>query len=369
MKQEGAQSHGKQQTPGRWQTPNGQIICGGGVEMEWKTRITDLLGCKYPIMEGGLSGIGTWELAAAVSETGADGCITANLYRTPEKLRDAIRKMRDATDKPFAINIPIGMTPRIDEMLEVCFEEKIPHIETAGYKPDEYAERIKKSGITWIHKGATVDFCKHAEKLGADAVVLVGLDGYGFKNIKQLPTFTSIANAARQIKVPLLAAGGIADGRTFLGALALGADGIYMGTAFEVTQECRLSQKMKQNIVEAVPDHPGLIHELLAPPDMEAYMAVRAAKDTMPFEKWIPAMEAVHLKHSKWKEVRPMWEMAESLVEGKDQDTDMIGERIKGPYSFSCAYIDEIPTCKQLVERIVREAEEILDGWEFLKTR
>jgi len=337
--------------------------------MEWKTRITDLLGCKYPIMEGGLSGIGTWELAAAISETGAVGCITANLYKTPEKFEDAVRKMRKATDKSFAVNIPIGMTRNIDEILEVCFAEKVPHIETAAYRPDEYAERIKKSGIPWIHKGATVDYCKHAENLGADAVVLVGLDGYGFKNIRQLPTFTAISHAAKTIEVPLLAAGGIGDGRTFLGALALGADGIYMGTAFEVTQECRLSEKIKQNIVKAIPDHPDLIHELIAPPDMEAYMEVKAAKDSMPFEKWIPAMEAVHLKHKKWKDVRPMWEMAEELVEGeKDDDAEMLGERIKGPYSFACAHIDVIPTCKELVERIVREAEEILDSWEFLKT-
>lgn len=337
--------------------------------MEWKTRITDLLECKYPIMEGGLSGIGTWELAAAISETGAVGCITAGLYKTPERLQDAIRKTREAMKNPFAVNITIGMTQHIDEMFEVCFAEKVPHIETAAYRPDEYADRIKKSGIPWIHKAATVDFCKHAEKLGADAVVLVGLDGYGFKNIKQLPTFTAIAHASKQIKVPLLAAGGIGDGHTFLGALALGADGVYMGTAFEVTQECRLSQRIKQNIVDAVPDHPNLIHELLAPPDMNDYMEVKAAKGTMPFERWITAMEAVHLKHSKWKETGPMWEMAEHLAKEEAANFEMMGERIKGPYSFACAYIDNIPTCKELVERIIREAEEILDRWEFLRTR
>lgn len=337
--------------------------------MEWKTRITELLDCKYPIMEGGLSGIGTWELAAAISEAGAVGCITAAVYKTPEKLTEAIRKTRQATRNSFAVNITIGMTPQIDDMFDVCFAEKVPHIETAVYKPDLYAERIKRSGIPWIHKGATVDFCKHAEKLGADAVVLVGLDGYGFKNVKQLPTFTAIAHARRQIKVPLLAAGGIGDGHTFLGALALGADGVYMGTAFEVTKECRLSEKMKQNIVEAIPDHPGLIYELLAPPDMQSYLDVKAAKEEMPFEKWIPAMEAVHLKHKGWKEVKPMWEMAEGLVEGKDADMKFMGDRIKGPYSFACAYIDHVPTCKELIERITREAEQILDSWQFLKTR
>ena len=336
--------------------------------MEWKTRMTEIFDCKYPIMEGGLSGIGTWELAAAISEAGAVGTITAGLYKTPENLQEAIRKTREATKNTFAVNITLGMTRHIDEMFEVCFGEKVPHIETAVYKPDEYADRIKKSGIPWTHKGATVDFCKHAEKLGADAVVLVGLDGYGFKHIKQLPTFTAIANAAREIKVPLIAAGGIADGRTFLGALGLGADGIYMGTAFEVTKECKLSEKIKQNIVKAEPDHPGLIYELLAPPDAKDYQEVRAAKDDMAFEKWIPAMEAVQLKHKRWKEVKPMWEMAEDLKKDEGENSHMMGERIKGPYSFSCAYIDNVPTCKELVERIIREAEEQLKKWEFLKT-
>lgn len=318
-------------------------------------------------MEGGLAGIGDWKLAAAVSETGAIGCITAGLYETPDDLRDAIKKMREFTENPFAVNISIGMVRGIDKMLEVCFEEEVPIIETSAYKPDEYAERIKNSGITWIHKGATVEFCKHAEMLGADAIVLVGLEGYGFKNINQLPTFTSIAHARRQINVPFFAAGGIADGRTFLGALFLGADGIYMGTAFEATKESRLNEKVKQNIVDAIPNHPYLIYRLLAQPEAKAYQEVRAAKEKMPFEKWITAMESVHLKEDRWKDTRPMWERAESSAEGMDQEIRDQNNRVKGPYSFACAYIDDIVTCKELVERIIREAEEILDNCQFLK--
>jgi NAD(P)H-dependent flavin oxidoreductase YrpB (nitropropane dioxygenase family) len=338
------------------------------MQIRWKTRITDLLNCKYPIMQGALSGIGDWKLAAAVSETGAIGCITAGLYKTPDNLRDAVRKAREVTNNPFAVNISIGMTRQIDEMFEVCFEENIQIIETSAYKPDEYAKRIKESGITWIHKAATVEFCKHAERLGADAIVLVGLDGYGFKNFTQLPTFTSIAHAARQIKVPFFAAGGIADGRTFLGALALGADGIYMGTAFEATQESRLNEKIKQNIVDAIPNHPGLIYKLLALPEAKAYREVRAAKDKMPFEKWITAMEIVHLKEDRWKDARPIWERTEGLLEERDPDVKDQDNSIKSPYSFACAYIDNIGTCKELVGKIIREAEEILDSWQFLKT-
>ncbi len=332
--------------------------------MKWKTRLTDLLGCKYPILEGAFHYIGTWELASAISEAGAVGCITASTYNTPDGLRDAIRKLRQVTSNPFTVNISIGLCPHVDGMFDVCFEEKVT-IETAGFKPNDYAKRIKDSGVIWIHKAATVDYCKNGEQLGADAVVLVGLEGYGFKNIKQLPTFTSIAWAAKQINVPLIAAGGIGNGHTFLGALGLGADGIYVGTAFEATKECRLREKIKQNMVDASPDQLGLIYELLAPPKQEDYAAVTAARDTMPLEEWIKAMEAIHLKRDDWKEFSTGKIDVDSFLEG---DAFVIKDKIKGPYSFACAHIDQIYTCRELIERIVNEAEDILRGWEFLKT-
>ena len=332
--------------------------------MEWTTKITELLGCKYPILEGGLSGLGTWELAAAVTNAGAEGCITAGVYRTPDSFREAIRKMRDAVgDKPFTVNFTYGMNKYADEKFRVCVEENIDHIETAVYKPDDIVDRIKEAGMTWIHKAATLRHLKHAEKLGADALVLVGLDGWGFKHPLQLPTFTSIAWAANELSVPLIAAGGIGDARTLLGALGLGAEGVYMGTAFEVCKESRLPEKVKQNIVSAIPNHPDLIYELLAPIDQEEYNKLLSAKNEMPFEKWIPALEALGLKHSP--NVPEMWVMAEP--KGDEMDAHFIGPRLKGPYSFACAYIDHLPTAKELIEGIVHKAEEIVDTWQFIK--
>jgi len=325
--------------------------------MKWRTKLTELLGCKYPIMQGGLSGLGTWELAAAVCEAGAHGNLTAAVSRTPEKLREDIQRLRKATKEPFAVNITIGMCPHIDEMLEVCIEEDVPSIETAAYKPDEYAERIKKSGITWVHKGATVSFVKHAEKLGADAGVLVGLEGYGFKNIRQLPTMTSIAWAARQLKIPFAAAGGIGDSRTMLATMVAGADGIYMGTAFLTTKECLLPDRIKENIVKAIPDHPDLIFELLAPPTAKDYQEIMGSKDKMPLERWIPALERVMLKHHEWRDVPPMWEQAEKLGE-----QELFGPRLKGPYSFACAYIDRVVTVKEFIDGLIKGAEEILNN-------
>ena len=330
--------------------------------MEWKTRITELLGCKYPIMEGGLSGIGTWKFAAAVSETGAEGCLTAACSRTPEKLREHIAKIREVTDKPFAVNITIGMCPHIDEMLDVCIQEKVHCIETAVFNPDKYYERIKEAGIIWIHKAATVDHIKRAESLGADAVVLVGLDGYGFKNIRQLPTFTAIAWAKRHISIPLVAAGGIGNARTLLSALLAGADAVYMGSALMATEECPISDKVKRNMMKATPDHPDLIRELLAPPKPDDYKEVMEARKTMPFEKWIPALERVMLKHDEWKDVDTMWEMAEHLKEEKAADVmPSLGSRPKGPFSFSCGYIDKILPVKDFIENMTAEAEETME--------
>ena len=144
--------------------------------MEWKTRVTELLGCKYPIMEGAFAGFGNWRFAAAVADTGAYGLITGHVSRTPEKLREDIRRCRDATDGSFGVNLSIGRFQRIEEMLEVCIEEGVK-VETAGYKPDSLAPRIKEAGLTWIHKAARVKDALHAENLGADAVIVVGLEG------------------------------------------------------------------------------------------------------------------------------------------------------------------------------------------------
>ena len=333
------------------------------IEVKWITRLTELLGCKYPIMEGAYAGIGTAEFAAAVSKTGAVGCLTAMTSKTPEGLREDIQKIRRITRNPFTVNITIGLCPHIDGMFEVCFEEDVPAIETAAFRPDSYAERIKKSGITWIHKAATVDFCKHAEKLGADAVVLVGLDGYGFKNIRQLPTFTSIAWAARQIDVPLIAAGGIGDSRTFLGALFLGAEGVYLGTALMATKECPLSDKIKENIVEARPDHPDLIRELLAPPIPKDFAEVLKMRDKVPLEEWLISLEKVMLKHPDWKDVDPAY--LQQLIQSEGTKIvelfPSLGTRPKGPFSFSCGYIDRIVTVQEFIENMVKGAEEILE--------
>ena len=175
--------------------------------MNWQTRVTELLGCEYPIIQGAFGGFGNSALAAPVSEAGGFGIITASALRTPERLREDIERARIMTDQPFGVNLSVGLCPRIDEMREVAIEERVPVIFTAAYRADDHGKRIKEAGLTWVHKVVTIKHAVVAERQGADAIVIVGLEGTAFKNISQLPTLTSVTTAVRQIDVPIIAAG------------------------------------------------------------------------------------------------------------------------------------------------------------------
>ena len=317
--------------------------------MNWKTRVTELLGSKYPIIQGAFGGFGTSTLAAPVSEAGGFGIITASALRTPERLREDIRKARSITDRPFGVNLSIGLCPSIDEMREVAIEERVPVIFTAAYRADDHAHHIKEAGLKWVHKVVTVKHALAAERHGADAVVIVGLEGTAFKNINQLPTLVGITTAARLIKVPLIAAGGIGDARGFLAALAMGAEGIYMGTRFLATRECPVSERYKQKLVQAEPWDPEFRDRCLAPPKAEEYNKVMGEKGDISQDHWLQRLEQVFLKQSPAdREVD--WET--------DFDTEM-ALRIAGG-SLAVGVIDSVPTVKELIDTIIREAEQIL---------
>jgi len=319
--------------------------------MEWKTRITELLGCKYPILGAAYATFGDWKFAAAVAETGAHGVITASTSKTPEGLREDIKRCRDATDGAFGVNLSFGICPRIEEMLEVCIEEGVS-VETAIYKPDSLAPRIKEGGVKWIHKTARVKDALHAERLGADAIIVVGLEGIGFKSIEQLPTWTTTVWGTRVIKVPFIAAGGIGDARGFLGALGMGADGIMMGTAFMATKECPISNAAKQRLVRARPDDPRIRHTVLDTADPETYEEVMKMRDKIPMKEWLRMLENVNLKADDWKKTE----------HGAGGGLNMLG-------SFAVEVIDQVPTVKEFIDNIIHGAEELLDSYEFLKTR
>jgi nitronate monooxygenase len=264
--------------------------------------------------------LGVWQFAAAIAEAGAHGTITASVSKTPEQLRDDIRRCKDATNGTFGVNLSIGICPQIDEMLEVCIAEQVP-VETALYKPDVLAARIKQSGLKWIHKSARVRDAVHAQELGVDAVILVGLEGGGFKNPAQLPTLTTLLHGVRRLSVPVIAAGGIGDAHGFLGALALGAEGVMMGSAFMTTKESPISQKYKEAMIGLNLDDPEFRNRVMTPRIFDPKAPRQAAEDI----NWADAV------------------------------------------SFSVAGIDQILSLKELLEKITSEAETILKGWRFLK--
>ena len=326
--------------------------------MEWKTKITEMLGCKYPILEGAYAKQGNWKFAAAVARAGGHGLITATTPRTPQRLREFIKRCREATtdsEGSFGVNLSIGVCPNAEEMLEVCIEERVP-VETAVYSPDALAPRIKESGLTWIHKSARVKDALHAEKLGADAVIIVGLEGTGFKQAEQMPLMLTTILAKRMLKVPFIAAGGIGDARGFLGALGMGADVVMMGTAFMATKEFPLSTRAKEAMVNVNPFDRELRHRVIGSVDPKAYEEVMELRDKLPIEQWLPLLERVNLKDPDWK----------SPPAHRTEESEIAQLRL---VSLAAAVIDGVPTVKEFIDRMVGEAEELLDSYEFLKTR
>ena len=326
--------------------------------MEWKTRITDMLGCKYPIIEGAYARQGNWKFAAAVARTGCYGLITATTPGTPEKLRDGIRRCREAIDGSggsFGVNISLGVCPEPEKFLEVCIEENVP-VETAVYRPDALAPRIKEAGLLWMHKSARIKDALHAEKLGADAVIIVGLEGTGFKQAEQLPTMLTTILAKRQIKVPFVCAGGIAEARGFLGALAMGADAVMMGTAFMATREFPLSTRAKEAIAKADPFDLELRHRVIGSVNPRDYEEVLSLRDRVPLEQWLLMLERVNLKDPDWKS--PL---------GKRTDVDEIKKlRL---VSLAAVLVDSVQPVKDFIDDIIGKAEALLGSYEFLKTR
>ncbi|MDO6450874.1 nitronate monooxygenase [Oceanobacillus profundus] len=204
-----------------------------------KTQVTDLFRIQYPIIQGGLAYLGYAELAAAVSNAGGLGQITAATLRTPENLRNEIHKVREFTNKPFGVNFAIAKyNGEYEELLEVAIEEKVPVISITGGNPKPVLERLKDENIKTLVLVSGVRHAQKAEQLGANALIAVGQEGGGHLGRDDIGTMVLIPRIVDHVSIPVLAAGGIGDGRGLLAAFSLGAEGIVMGTRFIATQEC-----------------------------------------------------------------------------------------------------------------------------------
>src|ERR1700677_158103 len=219
-----------------------------------RTRITDLFAIEHPIIQGGMHYVGFAELAVAVSNAGGLGTITGLTQKTPELLAKEIARCRDMTDKPFGVNLtflPMLSPPPYPEYVAAIKEGGVKIVETAGRSPEQYMPTLKAAGIKVIHKCTSVRHSLKAERIGCDAVSVDGFECGGHPGEDDVPNMILLPRAADELKIPFVASGGMADGRSLVAALALGADGMNMGTRFMATKEAPIHDKVKQAIVDA----------------------------------------------------------------------------------------------------------------------
>ncbi len=304
-----------------------------------RTPLCDLLGIKYPIIQGGMAWVATAELVSAVSEAGGLGVLGAG-SAPPDYIRDQIRKVRERTDKPFGVNVPL-FSPYAAEVVKVCIEEKVPVMTTGGGNPAPFIGPLKEAGIIVIPVVASVALAKRLERMGADALVAEGMESGG--HIGDVATMPLVPQVVDAVKIPVIAAGGIADGRGLAAALALGAVGVQMGTRFICTEECIAHPVYKEQIVKAHDRSTMVTGQSLGHP-------VRALKNPM-----------VH----RFQEMEKKGVSEEELIAfgtGALRKAVLEGDWEGGSFMAgqSCGLIHDIVPVKVLIERIVAEAEEIL---------
>ncbi|MEH6687574.1 MAG: nitronate monooxygenase family protein [Halopseudomonas sabulinigri] len=314
-----------------------------------KNRITELFGIQHPIIQGGMHFVGFAELAAAVSNAGGLGTITGLTQRTPADLANEIAKCRELTDKPFAVNLtflPTVKSPDYPGYIEAIIKGGVKIVETAGRSPQEYMPALKEAGIKVIHKCTSVRHALKAQSIGCDAVSVDGFECGGHPGEDDIPNMILLPRAADELEIPFVASGGMADGRSLVAALALGAEGMNMGTRFIATQEAPVHENVKQAIVAAS--------------ELDTRLVMRPLRNT---ERVLnnSAVERILEKEARL---------------GKDLTFNDIIDEVAGVYprimkdgemelgAWSCGMvaglIHDVPTCQQLIDNIMAEAEQII---------
>jgi len=303
------------------------------------TPLCDLLGIEHPIVQGGMARVATAELASAVSEAGGLGIIGAG-NAPPGYVRDQIRKTRKATDKPFGVNIPL-FSPHMEEVVGVCIEERVSVVTTGGGNPAPIMGPLKEAGILVIPVVASVALAKRLERMGADALVAEGMESGG--HIGDVATMPLVPQVVDAVDIPVIAAGGIADGRGLVAALALGAAGIQMGTRFICTTECIAHSNYKAKIVKAGDRATMTVGHSIGHP-------IRFIRNPMAHE-----FEELEKRGAPEEEVM---EFGTGKLKLAVIDGDVVnGSVLAGQ---SCGLVHDIVPAKVLIERIVAQAEEII---------
>jgi NAD(P)H-dependent flavin oxidoreductase YrpB (nitropropane dioxygenase family) len=315
-----------------------------------KTKITEMFGIQHPIIQGGMHFVGFAELAAAVSNAGGLGLITGLTQRTPELLANEIRRCREMTDKPFGVNLtflPTVSSPDYPGYIKAIIDGGVKAVETAGNNPQKWMPMLHEAGIKVIHKCTSVRHALKAEAIGCDAVSVDGFECGGHPGEDDVPNFILLPRAAESLKIPFVASGGMADGRSLVAALALGAEGMNMGTRFIATKEAPVHENVKLAIVAAS----ELDTRLVMRPLRNTERVLRnAAVDRLlePRKKpWAPTSSS-RTSSKRWPASTPR-----SCIDGTME---------AGAWSCGmvAGLIHDIPSVKELIDRIMAEADGII---------
>jgi len=308
-----------------------------------KTRITEIFGIEYPIIQGAMLWLARAELASAVSNAGGLGIISSASFPTAPELRQEIRKTRGMTGKPFAVNITLLPTFRpinYEDYITTAIDEGVNIIETSGRSPEPYMKLLKDAGVKVMHKCARVKDVKTAERLGVDAVTIVGFEAGGNPGMEDVTSFVRIPLAVDTVKIPVIAGGGIADGRGLAAALALGAEGVMIGTRFVASQECLAHPRIKQWMLQATEKDTVMINRVFNNP--ERVLKTELSLKVLELEE----------KGATLEELLPMitgLRGKEALEEGNvNQGVISAGEVV--------GLIHEVPSVSEIIENIISEA-------------
>ena len=316
-----------------------------------KTRITEMFGIEHPIIQGGMHFVGFAELAAAVSNAGGLGIITGLTQRTAEDLAKEIAKCRDMTDKPFGVNLtflPVVTAPDYPGYIKAIIDGGVKVVETAGNNPQKWLPALHDAGIKVIHKCTSVRHALKAESIGVDAMSVDGFECGGHPGEDDVPTMILLPRAQETLKVPFVASGGMADARSLVAALAMGAEGMNMGTRFMATVEAPIHHNVKQAIVDAT--------------ELDTRLVMRPLRNT---ERVLTnaGVERLLEKERALGSAITFADIAPEVA-GIYPRIMLEGEMDAGAWSCGmvAGLIHDIPTCKQLIDRIMSEATAIIRG-------
>ena len=314
-----------------------------------KTRITELFGIKRPIIQGGMHFVGFAELAAAVSNAGGLGILTALTQRTPELLAREIARCREMTDKPFGVNLtflPVVHAPDYPGYIQAIVDGGVKAVETAGNNPQKWLPGLHEAGVKVIHKCTAVRHALKAQRIGCDAVSVDGFECGGHPGEDDVPNFILLPRAADELKIPFVASGGMADGRSLVAALALGAEGINMGTRFIATKEAPVHDNVKAAIVAAS--------------ELDTRLVMRPLRNT----ERVLKNEAVERLLQKERALGSKLTFADITEQVAGVYPKIMLEGAMDAGAWSCGMvaglIDDVPTVQQLMDRIMAEAETII---------